>query len=429
MNTKKIRISLWVFLALFGLGNVVAQTGKSVTPFTEKVNMNNVGNKNDTYYLLLCQLQSRTATEISGTLTIETTTQEFYSIEVHYSDNNRNDINIIVVQYGGKEYIAIELLDIMNIVDISFTGYATNRSLLVVNESEVEVISDTRSRSTLESELSISDTRTVDDLPNFAPKIFRLDFKQRSTIGVPGSGTYSTSMTISPWWDASGGNVHQLNFNNGGIYYRTGVFNSSWNNWGKLVVEDGNGDIKTSRYTIVPANIPSIGHNIINGNFTYDQKMIGHHSLGWYVDSWNSGDATLWMSAWGGIKFFTGSTPRLSITQLGNVGIGTTSPAHKLDVAGNIRATGTVRANEVIVTSGGADFVFSPSYPLRPLSEVEQFITANKHLPDIAPADTMIQNGVNMGEFQIQLLQKIEELTLYVIELKKEIEELKKQGE
>ena len=72
----------------------------------------------------------------------------------------------------------------------------------------------------------------------------------------------------------------------------------------------------------------------------------------------------------------------------------------------------------------GADFVFSPSYSLRPLSDVEQFITANQHLPEIAPADEMVQNGVNMGEFQIQLLQKIEELTLYTIEQQRQIEAL-----
>ena len=91
--------------------------------------------------------------------------------------------------------------------------------------------------------------------------------------------------------------------------------------------------------------------------------------------------------------------------------------------AKNLTVAGVVRAREVKVeTNAGADFVFAPDYRLRPLPEVERFIADNKHLPDIAPADNMIQNGVNMGEFQIQLLQKIEELTLYVIEQQKQIE-------
>ncbi|MDR1120409.1 MAG: hypothetical protein LBM08_05785, partial [Dysgonamonadaceae bacterium] len=62
--------------------------------------------------------------------------------------------------------------------------------------------------------------------------------------------------------------------------------------------------------------------------------------------------------------------------------------------------------------------------------------TANKHLPDIAPADSMVQNGVNMGDMQMKLLQKIEELTLYMIEqekraknLEQKIEELERQRE
>jgi hypothetical protein len=107
---------------------------------------------------------------------------------------------------------------------------------------------------------------------------------------------------------------------------------------------------------------------------------------------------------------------RMKVRPNGNVGIGASDNlTSKLTVAGDIRA------REIKVeANAGADFVFAPDYRLRPLTEVEQFITANKRLPDIAPADSMVQNGVNMGEMQMKLLQKIEELTLYVIELRKE---------
>ena len=108
----------------------------------------------------------------------------------------------------------------------------------------------------------------------------------------------------------------------------------------------------------------------------------------------------------------------------GNVNIGTSSSTASLTVAG------IVNAREVkVIANAGADFVFAHDYRLRPLAEVEQFITTNGHLPDIAPADNMVQNGVNMGELQIQLLQKIEELTLYAIEQQKQIEKLKKEIE
>jgi len=94
----------------------------------------------------------------------------------------------------------------------------------------------------------------------------------------------------------------------------------------------------------------------------------------------------------------------------------------------NVSVRGTLRANEVRVSVGaGADFVFEPDYDLRPLEEVEQFIIENKHLPEIAPARHMIENGIDVSEFQIQLLQKIEELTLYLIEQNKKINELKKE--
>ena len=103
---------------------------------------------------------------------------------------------------------------------------------------------------------------------------------------------------------------------------------------------------------------------------------------------------------------------------LGNVGIGITSPSYKLDVAG------TIRAQELIVETTGADFVFAEDYNLRPLSEVKAFIQENKHLPEIKSAQEMQENGVSVSELQTQLLQKIEELTLYILQQEERIKAL-----
>lgn len=107
------------------------------------------------------------------------------------------------------------------------------------------------------------------------------------------------------------------------------------------------------------------------------------------------------------------------INSPGYIGIGTTTPQAKLDVRGRIRA------DEILVNLvSGADFVFDDTYYLRPLSELHQYIQENQHLPEIPSAEEMQENGVNMNELQIQLLQKVEELTLYIIHQEKRIKEL-----
>lgn len=97
---------------------------------------------------------------------------------------------------------------------------------------------------------------------------------------------------------------------------------------------------------------------------------------------------------------------------------------------GDHAINGKLIAKEIeIKINTGADFVFEPNYNLKPLSEVEDFININKHLPDIPSEKEMLENGLNINEMQIKLLQKIEELTLYVIDLKKENEEQSKRIE
>ena len=123
------------------------------------------------------------------------------------------------------------------------------------------------------------------------------------------------------------------------------------------------------------------------------------------------------------LMFYT-NTNTLCATMLDNrLGIGTSNPQYHLDVMG------TIRAKEILVETTGADFVFADNYHLRPLSEVKTFIAENKHLPEIQSAQEMQENGVSVSELQTRLLQKIEELTLYLIQQEETIQELRQEVE
>lgn len=107
----------------------------------------------------------------------------------------------------------------------------------------------------------------------------------------------------------------------------------------------------------------------------------------------------------------------------GNVGIGTTNPGtYKLAVEGTVGA----RRIKVTQQTSWADFVFHDNYRLPSLQELEAYIQQHKHLPDVPTAKEVQENGIDIGNINATLLQKVEELTLYIIQLNKKNEALEK---
>ncbi|MFS8130877.1 MAG: hypothetical protein ACMG57_02770 [Candidatus Dojkabacteria bacterium] len=109
----------------------------------------------------------------------------------------------------------------------------------------------------------------------------------------------------------------------------------------------------------------------------------------------------------------------LSIVRNGDIQMGLTNDQVNLFVNGSI----TTRALTVTAT-GWPDFVFATGYKLKQLSDVEKFISDNKHLPDVPSEDQIIKNGINVADIQKTQMQKIEELTLYAIQQDKKLNNL-----
>lgn len=122
-------------------------------------------------------------------------------------------------------------------------------------------------------------------------------------------------------------------------------------------------------------------------------------------------------------KVYTNGANRLVVDGSGRVMIGTSTPAngYALSVKGKIMCDEL----KVELSSSWPDYVFAKDYKLLSLEEVESHINEFNHLPGIPAAAEMEANGVSVGEMQTKLVEKVEELTLYVIQLKKEIDTLK----
>ncbi|MCE7990557.1 MAG: hypothetical protein HEP71_01200 [Roseivirga sp.] len=218
------------------------------------------------------------------------------------------------------------------------------------------------------------------------------------------------SVSSSPW----AASASDISFQTGNVAIGTATAAS------KLHV---NGDI------YVPLN-KSMGYSPGGDTFTYAGDDVGHYTLGWYSVP---GSAEARLSGYGGIKLFTASTARMYISDQGDVGIGTVTPTAKLEVDGNALFQGKIESTKVRVSTtpqgGWPDYVFEPEFKLRPLSEVEAFVKDNKHLPEVPSAKEVEANGIDLGNMDATLLKKVEELTLYMIEMDKKLKKLEEENQ
>jgi hypothetical protein len=247
----------------------------------------------------------------------------------------------------------------------------------------------------------------------------KLSIAKNGNIGI------GTTSPISPLSFGKDGGIYMPSNNNASNYITTGADNN-------FLIQGGDGiQFWTHHNTWSPKLSIAENGNIGIGTTSPISPLSFGKDGGIYMPSNNNAsnyittgsDNNFLIQGGDGIQFWTHHntwSPKLSIAENGNIGIGTTSPAYKLAVKGTI-GCGEIKVENV---SNWADFVFEPDYNLRSIEEVESYIKENKHLPDIPSEKEVKEEGISVGEMNTKLLQKIEEQMLYIIELEKRIEKL-----
>jgi len=256
------------------------------------------------------------------------------------------------------------------------------------------------------------------------------------------SGQGNTSGSYNTYYGYKAGFPNTSGSNNTLVGYEAGRLNTNGSDNVFIGYNAGRGNQNGQRNTILGTGA---GFNTVDGN---DNTLLGANASAVGVGLHNA------TAIGANARVLTNNA--IVLGSNANVGIGTSSPLAKLDVVADqpdqsgmrfgklndqspatastdrflsvnekgevVLATYRLRINQA---TDWADRVFAPSYKLRPLSEVAQFVNANKHLPGVPSAEEVMKNGVDLVQMNAKLLEKVEELTLYVIDLQKQVNELK----
>jgi hypothetical protein len=225
---------------------------------------------------------------------------------------------------------------------------------------------------------------------------------------------------------------------------RGSLYNAVGGGTGKLILGSRNNGVSNDELalyggyvgvgTTTPlAKLHVLGGNIrITGTGTSGAASGGGLSIydsdnttirGFFGDG-SAGNTDMYILAYagGGLNFgANGTASNMFINTSGNVGIGTINPDAKLAVKG------TIHASSVLVDTNvpTPDYVFKNDYNLPSLAEIKTYTDKNHHLPGVPAAAEFEKNGINLGEMNMTLLKKVEELTLYLIEKDKSEKEQK----
>ena len=160
-----------------------------------------------------------------------------------------------------------------------------------------------------------------------------------------------------------------------------------------------------------------------SGNTAYLGFNIRRNGSTWYLkgNGTVNGGALIWSDASGNLIF-------ANVEPTGGSGqqVATSNMNDNINLI--LYNNGLLQAKEVKVTlTGWPDYVFGEEYKMMSLNETERYIKENGHLPGVPSARELEDEGLSLGEMNARLMQKVEELTLHVIELQKQIDELRKE--